>query len=73
MIVIVDNGRNADKVAALIRGQKTVIKIGAPIPKNASAVILTDGDVKNQKANAKTIMLADNPPERARSLSAFSK
>jgi len=61
MIIIVDNGRNADKVAALIRGQKTVVKIGAPIPKGANAVILTDGDVKNQKANEKIIQSFDKP------------
>ena len=61
MIAIVDNGRNAEKIAALIRGQKTIIKVGAPLPKGTSAVILSDGDVKNQKANEKIIQSFDKP------------
>lgn len=60
MIIIVDNGRNADKIAALIRGNKKIIKPG-PIPSDASAVILSDGDVKNQKANEKIIQAFEKP------------
>ncbi len=60
MLVIVDNGKNADKIAALIRGAKKVVKPGS-IPSDATAMILSDGDVKTQKANEKILKEFDKP------------
>ncbi len=59
MIVIVDNGKGAEDVAKLIRTKKQVMK-----PENvakASAYILSDGDIKNQKTNEKIIKNANVP------------
>ena len=60
MIAIVDNGKNADKLAQLVRGQHVVVK-PEKIPAGASAVILSDGDVKMQKVNEKIIASFDKP------------
>lgn len=59
MLVIVDNGKGTDNIARLIRGQKVIAK-PEKIP-SASAYILSDGDMKNQKHNEKLIKSTDKP------------
>jgi GMP synthase-like glutamine amidotransferase len=61
MLVIVDNGKGADQIAQFIRGAKTIIKPTAAVPANTSAIILSDGDLKNQKANEKILQSFDKP------------
>ena len=59
MIAIVDNGKGADNIARMIRGTKVIVKpdkISA-----ASAYILSDGDMKNQKHNEKLIKSTRRP------------
>ena len=59
MIAIVDNGKGADNIARMIRGTKVIVKpdkISA-----ASAYILSDGDMKNQKHNEKLIKSTGRP------------
>ena len=60
MIAIVDNGKGADNIARMIRGSKAIIKPDK-IDNNASAYILSDGDLKNQKHNEKLIKSTDKP------------
>lgn len=60
MIVIVDNGKNADKIASLIRLEKQIVKPNK-IP-DADAYILTDGDMKHKKENQALIEKADQKP-----------
>lgn len=59
MLAIVDNGRGAEQIARLVRGPKVVVKPDK-IPA-ASAFILSDGDMKNQKHNEKIIKSVDKP------------
>ena len=59
MIAIVDNGKGADNIARMIRGQKSIVKPNKISV--ASAYILSDGDLKNQKYNEKLIKSTDKP------------
>lgn len=61
MIVVVDNGRGADKIAAFLRGSKTV-SYKDKIPA-ADAYILSDGeiDAKVEKANKELIEKLEVP------------
>ncbi len=60
MLVIVDNGKGAEQISRMIRGHSTIVKPNK-VPKDASAIILTDGDAKNQKANEKIIKTFNKP------------
>ena len=60
MLVIVDNGKGAEQIAHLVRGQKVVMK-PEKVDMKASAFILSDGDMKNQKHNEKLIKSTDRP------------
>ncbi|MBI4174865.1 MAG: hypothetical protein HY517_04425 [Candidatus Aenigmarchaeota archaeon] len=60
MLVIVDNGKGAEQIARLVRGQKAIMK-PEKVDTKASAFILSDGDMKNQKANEKIIKGTDKP------------
>ena len=60
MITIVDNGKGAEQIARMIRGQKTIVKPNK-IDAKASAIILSDGDMKNQKHNESIIKSFDKP------------
>lgn len=60
MIAIVDNGKGADNIARMIRGQKFIVKPDK-VDGKASAYILSDGDLKNQKHNEKLIKSTDKP------------
>ena len=59
MIIIVDNGKGADEIARMIRMNNKIVKPSAFGP--ASAYILSDGDMKNQKLNEKIIKKVDVP------------
>ena len=56
MIAIIDNGKGADKIAAILRGSK-IFSSKDKIPENADAYILSDGDMdpKMEKANIELI------------------
>ncbi|MBI4154061.1 hypothetical protein HY501_01890 [Candidatus Woesearchaeota archaeon] len=58
MLAIVDNG-NAAELARYIRGEKEVI--GPKDKINHSGIILSDGDMKNQKVNIDIIKKANVP------------
>lgn len=60
MLTIVDNGKGTDQIARLVRGQKVVSK-PEKVDMKSSAFILSDGDMKNQKANEKIIKSTDKP------------
>ena len=60
MIAIVDNGKGADNIARMIRGQKVVVKPDK-IDNKASAYIVSDGDMKNQKHIEKLIKTTEKP------------
>ncbi|MFA4819866.1 MAG: hypothetical protein WC613_02795 [Candidatus Aenigmatarchaeota archaeon] len=60
MLVIIDNGKGAEQIAKMIRGQKTIMKPDKADMK-ASAFILSDGDLKNQKHNEKIIKSVEKP------------
>lgn len=60
MIVIVDNGRGAEQIAHLVRGAKLIVKPDK-VPPKASAFILSDGDLKNQRHNEKIISSTSLP------------
>ncbi len=60
MLAIIDNGKGAEQIARLVRGQKAVMKPEKADMK-ASAFILSDGDMKNQKANEKIIKSTEKP------------
>lgn len=51
MIAIVDNGKNAAEISGLLRMQSQIISPNKVGSVKASAFILSDGDIKNQKAN----------------------
>ncbi len=57
MITIVDNGKNAVEISRLLRMQSQVIS-PSKVDVKASAFILSDGDMKNQKANEKVLKLS---------------
>lgn len=59
MIIIVDNGKGAADISKFLRMKNAVAKPSAA--KGASAYILSDGDMKNQKANEKIIKKAAVP------------
>ncbi|MBI2971050.1 MAG: hypothetical protein HYY37_01375 [Candidatus Aenigmarchaeota archaeon] len=59
MLVIVDNG-NGQELASMVRMQHVVAKPDK-IPDKASAFILSDGSLSNQKANEKIIGKTDKP------------
>jgi len=61
MIVVVDNGKGADDVAKFIRGSKEIMSAGEALGTKASGYILSDGDMKNQKANLKLIEEMNKP------------
>jgi len=54
MLAIIDNGKGAEQIAHMIRGQKVIVKPEKADTK-ATAFILSDGDLKNQKHNDKII------------------
>ena len=60
MIVIVDNGKGAEQIMKMVRGQKAVAKPDK-VDMKASAFILSDGDMKNQKHNEKIIKSTEKP------------
>ena len=60
MIVIVDNGKGAEQIARMIRGTKNIVKPDK-VDMKASAFILSDGDMKNQKHNEKIIKGVEKP------------
>jgi len=60
MLQIIDNGKGAEQIARLVRGQKVVVKPEKADMKS-SAFILSDGDMKNQKHNEKIIKGTDKP------------
>lgn len=60
MLQIVDNGKGAEQIARMVRGAKTIVK-PEKIDSKASAYILSDGELKNQKANEKLIKSTDKP------------
>jgi len=62
MIGIIDNGKGADKISQLVKGKKTVVTPEkAKTLENFSAVILSDGNIKNEKANLKLLETAAGP------------
>jgi len=60
MLQIVDNGKGAEQIAKLVRCQKVIVR-PEKIDMKASAFILSDGDMKNQKHNEKIIKGTDRP------------
>lgn len=60
MIAIIDNGQNADKISAMIRGSKIFSLKDVP---DADAYILSDGnmDAKAEKINTDLINSTDKP------------
>lgn len=60
MLAIVDNGKGAEQIAHMIRGQKVIVK-PEKVDMKATAFILSDGDLKNQKHNDKIIKSFDKP------------
>src|SRR3989344_1529445 len=61
MIVIVDNGNGAENISRLIRMPNKIVKPSQIDSVKANAYILSDGDVKNQKANEKLIQKTSVP------------
>ncbi|MCX6815425.1 MAG: hypothetical protein NT120_01055 [Candidatus Aenigmarchaeota archaeon] len=61
MIAIVDNGKGADDIERFIRGAKEVVTPNEALKSKASAFILTDGDMKHQKANVELIKKTNKP------------
>ncbi len=61
MLAIVDNGRGAEEIARLVRSSKQIVKPAEAGQLKASAYILTDGDMKNQKANIDLIKKFNKP------------
>lgn len=59
MLAIIDNGKGAEQIARMVRGQKVVMK--PEKVEGASAFILSDGDMKNQKHNEKIIKSTGKP------------
>ena len=59
MILVVDNGKGAAEISRFLRMQNTVVKPAAA--KGASAYVLSDGDMKNQKANENIIKKSNVP------------
>lgn len=60
MLAIVDNGRGAEQIARMVRSTKMIVKPEKADMK-ASAFILSDGDMKNQKHNEKIIKSVEKP------------
>lgn len=60
MLAIIDNGKGAEQIVRMVRGPKVVVKPDKADMK-ASAFILSDGDMKNQKHNEKIIKSAEKP------------
>ncbi len=61
MLVIVDNGKGADEIARFVRAGRQVVKPAEAGKSKASAYILSDGDVKNQKACVELIRKCAKP------------
>jgi GMP synthase-like glutamine amidotransferase len=63
MIIILDNGRNAEKLASMIRGPKKIIPASGFRELKASAFILSDGTPtkENQRANLTLIDSTESP------------
>jgi GMP synthase-like glutamine amidotransferase len=61
MIAIVDNGKGADEIARFMRGSKEVVTPAEALKSKANAFILTDGDMKHQKANVEIIKKTSKP------------
>ena len=51
MLVVVDNGKGANNVANLVRTSKRIVTPKEINSVNADAYILSDGEMKNEKAN----------------------
>lgn len=60
MLAIVDNGKGAQELSQLIRMPNKIVSPKDAVH-NASAYILSDGDMKNQKENEKLIKSTDKP------------
>lgn len=61
MLAIIDNGKCADDIARLIRSSRQVVKPAEAAKTKAGAFILTDGGLKNQKANIDLIKKCSRP------------
>jgi GMP synthase-like glutamine amidotransferase len=71
MIIIVDNGKGAEEIARFIRTSKQIIKPSEIAKTKASAYILSDGDIKNQKSCIDLIKKCDKPLLAIGAASAF--
>ena len=61
MFAIIDNGKGAEDIARFVRTSKQVVKPSEAEKVKASAYILSDGDLKNQKLNEKLIQKTGRP------------
>ncbi len=61
MIAIVDNGKGADQIERLVRGQKEIISPKDAAGTKAGGYILSDGDMKHSKENIKLIEKTGKP------------
>lgn len=59
MILIVDNGRGAKELSQMVRTPNRIVS--AKNIEKASAYILSDGDINNQKENEKLVKGTDRP------------
>ena len=61
MLVVINNGKGANDIANCIRASKRIANPKEADSLNASAYILSDGDLKNEKDNIKFINKIEKP------------